>query len=321
MENFVNLKAKEEDKAFYEQILKTFEPISDDLYVFFHADKNKRCFLTRAYFHNYCECFKGDYNISFVQNELSDYQEVIRRLTNFYFPDLSPAQFSDCLQSNVELFRVIKSSDYSDTEKSRLYEFFMDPIPYIQKLQYELLAKEVQLATYYEKRYDRIIKEFGDLTLDFLIEQLKIWRDFSFIKNEGFQLYVSFSLINHMCINFVSTVDGGVVLLGIDYLKAIEGAVSRKNDVSLDDFGAAVSEKNRVKMLDLMMEKGEITCKDLEREFNFSGSTAYHHLTILIKGGVVKTRNEGKTILYSINANQLLAVIDVLNKYIKKGDH
>ena len=321
MENFVNLRAKEEDKAFYDQILNEFEPISDDLYVFFHATQNKRCFMTYSYFHSYREHFKDDFNLSFLQKKLSDYQEVIRRVLDYYFFELTPEEQSDCLQSNVKLFRVIKSSKYLDTEKSRLYEFFMDPIPYIQKLQYELLAKEVQLATYYEKRYDRIIKEFGDLTLDFLIEQLKIWRDFSFIKNEGFQLYVSFSLINHMCINFASTVDGGVGLLGIDYRKTVEEAASRKNDVSLDDFGAAVSEKNRVKMLDLMMEKGEITCKDLEREFNFSGSTAYHHLTILIKGGVVKTRNEGKTILYSINANQLLAVIDVLNKYINKGDH
>ena len=49
------------------------------------------------------------------------------------------------------------------------------------------------------------------------------------------------------------------------------------------------------------MERKEVTCKDLEKTFNFSGSTAYHHITILTKIGAVKIRNEGKTIFYSLN--------------------
>ena len=89
--------------------------------------------------------------------------------------------------------------------------------------------------------------------------------------------------------------------------------------VKLDEFGSALGEESRVRMLDFMLERKEITCKDLERTFNFSGSTAYHHLTILLRYGVVKTRNEGKTVLYSVNQTHFDAVVKVLKKYTTEG--
>lgn len=315
MENFVNKKKETEDRAFYEQILKDFSPISDDLHVFFYAQQNGRCFFTYSYFYPYKEHFASDYNASFLQQKLSDYPKVIRKVIQYYFHELTEEQIDICLNSNVTLFEIIKKSDYSDTEKSRFYEFFMDPIPYIQKLQYELMAKEVQLSAYYEKNYSRIFDAYNHLTIDILVEQLKPLRDLQFLKNGESKLFLSICLINKGCINFTSMNQGFVFLLGDEYMSGIEAAQNQSILIKLDEFGAAIAEESRVKMLDLMLERGEITCKDLEKIFSFSGSTAYHHLTTLMRYGVIKTRNEGKTILYSVNHKCFDAVINLLSKY------
>ena len=315
LEHFVNQKKEKEDKAFYEQIIKDFASDSDDLYVFFHALDNGQCFITRNYFYPYKQKFASDYNFAFLQNELSDYPQVIKKVMRFYFHNLTDEDIESFINSNAKLFDVIKKSDYTDTEKSRLYEFFINPIPYIQTLQRELMVKEIQLSAYYEKNYSKIFDAYNKLTIDILIDQLMPLKDYNFLKNDTVQSYLSFSLLNYEFINFVSLNDGGVILLGVNYLDGIEAIQSRKVNVKLDEFSVALSEVSRVMMLDLMLENGEISCKDLERIFNFSGSTAYHHLTILLRYGVIKTRNEGKTILYSVNTKNFDSFINQLKKY------
>ena len=62
-----------------------------------------------------------------------------------------------------------------------------------------------------------------------------------------------------------------------------------------------LSETSRIEILKLLLERKEVTCKDLERIFNFSGSTAYHHLSLLTKIGAINVRNEKKIIYYSLN--------------------
>jgi len=318
MENVVNKSREKEEKEFYQQVLQDFSPISDDLYVFFHALKNGKCFLTYNYFTNYKNQFVENYNFEFLKNELSNYSEVTERLFRFYFHNLSDSEVVACFGSNVKLFEVIKKSDYSDTEKSRLYEFFMDPVPYVQKLQYELMLKEIQLSVYYEKHYSSIFEAYNKLTLDILIEQLKPIRDYEFLKKEENELYLSFCLLNNGSINLMLIEKGALGLLGTHYLNVVKEIQAPKTSIKLDEFGTAISEASRVAMLDLMLEKGEITCKDMEKAFHFSGSTAYHHLTILLKCGVVKTRNEGKTVLYSVNDKYFDVAIDILSKYSEK---
>lgn len=319
MDGFIDPKKEKEDTEYYEQVIKNFDPISDELYVFFHGLKNKQCFMTLNYFYRFKNTFSTNYNISVIQDALSDYSDVVKRVITYYFYQLSAEEVEKCAQSNVQLFKVIKQSKYSDTEKSRLYEFFTEPVWYIQKLQYELLAKEVQLRSYYEKNYSRILEAYSNLTIDVLSEQLKVVNDLRCFENCDNQLQLSFCLVNKKCVNFVSVDKGVILLLGDEYINGIEIIQTRVASVKLDEFGSALAEESRVKMLDLMLEKGEITCKDLERIFNFSGSTAYHHLTILLKNGVIKTRNEGKTILYSVNNKCFDVAIDILSKYSSGG--
>ena len=66
-------------------------------------------------------------------------------------------------------------------------------------------------------------------------------------------------------------------------------------------FGEIFSEQNRIDILRFMCERKEISSKDLERHLNFTGSTVYYHLTMMLKENMITARNQGRLVLYSIN--------------------
>ena len=112
-----------------------------------------------------------------------------------------------------------------------------------------------------------------------------------------------------------------MILLKYAYnLKSVYVVYSKdqSEEPDLCSLGTALCEESRIKILNFLLEREEVTCKDLEKEFSFSGSTAYHHINIMAKSGLVKTRNEGKTILYSINAKYIRNIIGVFNNFLKK---
>lgn len=149
--NELNTNGKQsENIEYFDDLLEQFSDIPEDLYIFFHTLEHGRCFLTTQYFYPYKEQFTTTFNFKFFQNELLDKERLIRNLIRFYFCELSEEKLIECINSETAIFLCIKNSNYSDTEKSRLYEFFLDPEPYLQTLQFELMAKELMLSQYYK---------------------------------------------------------------------------------------------------------------------------------------------------------------------------
>lgn len=322
---YVNQLPDDEKKAeriiFFKNVLKQFGDISDDLYVFFHTIETGKAFLPTCYFTPYHKQFSSKYNFDFFSNLLQDKDSVVRSLIKFYFYDLNDEVINNCQASYVQLFSHIKNSKYSDAEKSKLYEFFINPTPYINKLQAELLSKEIFLSQYYKNNYEKIIDAFNQISYELLNEQLKDFRKLDFLEKENEEIYISYCLLNKYCFYFCYLDNGFMHILGYDYLSLLDFIKKERKAPSLNSLGNALCEESRVKILNFLLEHEEVTCKDLEKEFSFSGSTAYHHITIMVKAGVVKTRNEGKTILYSLSKNYFDAIIGVLSKYsnVSKG--
>jgi len=292
---------KEAYKKYLEETLKNFGDISDDLYVFYHAIKNGRCFITTYYMDPYKEHFPADFNFKFFKNLLSDTDGMIRNLIRFYLYDLSEEVLEECLSSTEKLFSYIKASKYTSEEKSKLYEFFINPAPYFQTLQYELIEKEILLSAYYKDNYDKIIEAHNNTTFEVLCQPVTGEIDLSFLNDNDQVLYTSYCLLHKYFMKLSFVREGVVYLLGVDYTSIISALVKTQKKQPLEDLCGALSETSRIQILKLLLERKEVTCKDLEKTFNFSGSTAYHHITILTKIGAVKVRNEGKTIYYSLN--------------------
>ena len=301
--SFVDETKKEAYKKYLIDTLQHFGDISDDLYVFYHAMKNGRCFMTTYYINPYKDHFSTDFNFKFFKNLLSDTEGLIRNLMQFYLYDLSRESLEECFSSTEKLFSYIKASKYSSEEKNKLYEFFIDPTPYLQALQYELIEKEILLSAYYKEHYATILEAHNNTTFEVLCENVKDIRDLSFLRDEEQSLYTSFCLVNKYFMQLFFIKEAAVYLLGYDYVSVVSAILKAKKTHSLEDLCSALSETSRIRILELLLERKEVTCKDLEKIFNFSGSTAYHHITLLTKIGAVKIRNEGKTIFYSLNRN------------------
>ena len=306
---------KEAYKKYLEETLKNFGDISDDLYVFYHAKKNGRCFITTYYMDPYKQKFATNFDFKYLKNLLSDTEQVKKNLTRFYLYDLSEEELEDCFLSTSKLVANIKKSKYSGDEKSKLYEFFIDPIPYIQTLQYELIEKEILLSAYYKENYETILEVHNNTTFEVLCENVKDIRDLSFLREEEQSLYTSFCLLNKYYMNLFFLTNGAIYLLGVDYASIISALVKSQKKQPLEELCGALGETSRMQILNLLLERKEVTCKDLEKFFNFSGSTAYHHISLLTKAGAVKVRNEGKTIYYSLNRRYFDTMISQLKSF------
>ncbi|WP_436667249.1 ArsR/SmtB family transcription factor [Latilactobacillus sakei] len=64
----------------------------------------------------------------------------------------------------------------------------------------------------------------------------------------------------------------------------------------------ALSDRNRVKVIDLLSNGEKCAC-DLLEEFDFSQPTLSHHMKVLIEAGIVQARKSGKWQHYSLNSD------------------
>ena len=82
------------------------------------------------------------------------------------------------------------------------------------------------------------------------------------------------------------------------------------NDASL--LCKALSDPNRLKIVQLLSEGEKCACKLLE-EFNITQPTLSHHMRILCECGLVEVRKEGRWVHYSINCQKLSCFVDFIS--------
>lgn len=314
-----NGKSVTENTKYCNSILEQFGEIPEELLVFFNAARSNVSLMTKYYFMDYKNEFAKGFGFDFVQSALNDRDQMIRNVIRFYFYDANEEDLDDYVASPRNLFAAIKASSYSSEVKTSLYEFFHDPDYYINLLRYELMQKEVQLSEYYKGNYQKIIESYNNTTIDVLKKASRELGDYNFIGSETEVVNLSYCLISNYLICFLMSGAEVMSLLGCDYVSAMGWSYNKIEEIKLDEFGNAIGDISRAKILWFIREQGEATCKDLEKEFDFSGSTAYHHITLMTRVGVLKTRNEGKTVFYSINQKYFDAAIGVMNMFSTKN--
>jgi ArsR family transcriptional regulator len=318
--NFINYNKSIDDTDYLNKVLLDFDVISDDLLPFFFLKDNSKCFMTEYYYEPYKEEFTTSYNLLTVQTNISNHGKVIANLIQYYFPDLSETTIAEWKDSITFVGDMIKKSKYSDSLKSSLYSFFINPSPVIQKLSYELMAKEFLLSKQYEKNYIKIAELQHQIDIDNLSNNMKMWSNQKCDIDSFDDIYISICLINKNCIKIYLYKNQNILILGTDYIDYSDYLLNEDKLPELDVFGNALSEKNRIEILDLILKKDEITIKDIEQELGFTGTNAYYHLSLMINAKIIKSRNQGRTILYSINKHHIELVCGVLKKYINKSE-
>ncbi|MBQ9121530.1 MAG: helix-turn-helix transcriptional regulator [Clostridia bacterium] len=298
----------------YENWYEKVSDVSDDLFLFFYSPDKTACLVTTYYFRPYADTFIGGYSFSTFLKALSNRDQLIRDMIRYYLVDVTDEEIEECVSSLVKLFDRIKATSHTDEVKKKLYEFFIDPEPYIHSLLFELTEKKHLVEDHYKDTYEDIIAVYNRTTYEGLARCLEEAESTNLEKLHT-SVRVSYCMLNKVLFAKFSSEDGVLFLLGLDYDKTFQPMEEPIKMADLESLGSAFCEESRAKIMELLLERGALTCKDLEKAFEFSGSTAYHHVTILVRTGAVKTHNVGKTIYYSINNDYFDSIIRTLRKY------
>ena len=313
--NFNRNNKLEQDIAFYNRVLENFAPIPEELLPFFRIIDDERCFMTRKFFDPFRDEFMSSFELPRVQEALTDLKQVVANVVNYYFPD-EECKAEDLPSLNT-LNGWLKKSSFTAESKSSLYSFFIDPAPVVQKLSYELIAKEFQLSKWREGEYPRLMELQENFDLEMLIQKISTLPTQRWDMDKYDEFYVTFCLINKNCIKAEFYGDKAVLFLGSNYEEILDQLW--KQTPQLDTFGNALAEKNRVDILELILQEGEITIKDIEQRLGFTGTNAYYHLSLMIKANLLCTRTRGRTVLYSLNRRYFDAVMENMQKYGSGG--
>lgn len=247
---------------------------------------------------------------------LKHYDWIINGVMKFYFKDIPQEMIQECRTSMKSLNKLIVESEYSSEIKSALYSFFIDPIPVIQKLSSELVEKELLLKARYEECLNKIEALQNRLSFDKLAVDMKNEK-MSLDLEQFDEVYVSVSSIVRQEFYYVQYENVITLIIGLDYEEFSEWWFSFGAPIRLDWVGTALSEKNRIDILNLMLQKQEITQREIEKELGMTPANSYYHMGLLIKANMINRRHQGRTILYSINKECIEEVIRQLSKYVK----
>lgn len=302
MPQFGNPQKAYEDSAHFKKMLTGIE-FSEDLQLFFYLGERKKTFISLYYFDN---LMGPNYTLSTLLAALMDCQRVASDLTAFYFPDA--AEVADN-PSITNIGPLIKASDYESGLKNSLYGFFLDPVPVIQQLSLELLEKYQYIRQIHQNRQNDLFQTQQQINKEISLNK------FVYCDAPIDFKYVSFCLVNKNCIKFTPVSDEAVLIIGFDYVDSWNYYSNKRLLPELDIFCAALSEKNRVEILKMLHHGKEITIRDIEQRLGLTGTNAYYHLSLMMKAGLIVSRNDGRTVLYRLNPPVFDAMAAILKEY------
>lgn len=308
----INYNKTSEDTEYFNKIYLDYANISDELLPFFYLKNEHTCLISQFYYDDYVNSFENDYGFSTLYKALSKKEKLKENLIKFYFPE-TMLEISEQKNSTEYICKCIRNSKYSDMLKCALYSFFIETEYTINKLLEEVLSVYESMKRKYENELEALVKFESNFKMK-LIENYYNNVEMLDIKKYKSILVVP-CLYCKNSIKYYLNKQKLILLVGIDYIEYLASISFQKCVSRLDLFGNAIAEKNRVDILNLMLEKEEITRKDLEQELKLTGTNSYYHLNLMIKANIIKTRTFGKNVYYSINKQSIAAVINMLEKY------
>jgi ArsR family transcriptional regulator len=148
--------------------------------------------------------------------------------------------------------------------------------------------------------FDNIIKDkIMMLSENERIEKLYKFNEIN--KNYNTNLFISISIINRFgCLAIFH--DNDFFLLGDDFINKIDTLFENNNiEINMPALGKILSEPIRLKILSLLKEHHEIYTGELCEILDMSLTAVFYHVNMMLLEKMLKTRNEGRKVFYSIN--------------------
>lgn len=303
----------EQDVKFFEEVLQQTERFPEELGLFFRMRGGERCFLLTKYFYD-GRHMKSDLEPAVFPAAFSDRDEMVRDVAEFYFgrnkqfPAYGDSGFLQVVGKELRALAV-------DAElKNSLYAFFVDPDAVLKMLAAAWKTGEETVSRLHKEARAVLSREKEELSCGVLQNALREHEGRSFSLPEDQK--VSFCVLTrNLILRTMGADNDAIILLGVNFGEYVNFLSSRNSGPELEMFGMALGEKNRLHILDLILERGEVTVAEMKEELTLSHTNAYYHLTMLQRAGVLKCRTSGRVIYYSINPVRFEEAYQMMAKY------
>jgi ArsR family transcriptional regulator len=281
--------ANEEDLSFYDSLISQCGKLPEDIIPFFYIEKNGPCFLTLFYLLNKTDFER--YSIQTLLSELKDLELLKNNLSEFYFGSKN--------RYNDDYMSLIEKADLSLNLKYRITRVFAN-LSNSSRLVISIVEKVIPIINEIYMGFDNIIKDkIMMLSENDRIEKLYKFNEIN--KNYNTNLFISISIINRFgCLAIFH--DNDFFLLGDDFINKIDTLFENNNiEINMPALGKILSEPIRLKILSLLKEYHEIYTGELCEILDMSLTAVFYHVNMMLLEKMLKTRNEGRKVFYSIN--------------------
>ncbi|EZQ10139.1 MULTISPECIES: helix-turn-helix transcriptional regulator [Acidianus] len=86
----------------------------------------------------------------------------------------------------------------------------------------------------------------------------------------------------------------------------------------LERLFGSLSDSTRIKIVMLVMERGEISVNEIAKSLGKSQSLISHHLACLRNCGILKVEKKEKYSVYSINGEEIRELLEIAIQHVKK---
>lgn len=302
---------KEEDFMFFENIINQCSKISDDILPFFYIEKNNSSFMS-----TYCLMSKNNisslknYTINNLISEISDTEQLKNSLSEYYFGSVN--------KNNNNYYDLIENTNYNHNIKYRLTRIFSD-IPKASKMLIDYINKLVPVLENIYSGFDDIINErINKISDEKRIKAVLEAQKFNNSINDD--IYFSICIISRYATYCMKIGNEILLILGEESINNIDEKKDiEENNYNIDifSFGKAISDQTRFKILELLKGNKEIYTSEICELLNISLTTVSYHLNMMLQEKLLKTRNEGRKVFYSINQDYLSVLGNKIINYNK----
>ncbi len=302
IDTFVRNGNELKDLQIIENIIEKFENLNSKLLLLGYRERSKESLLD-SLFTGYADEKMGNWDAEGFLSYVTDIERFKTYATNYFFG-------TSAVENIFE--KIGDAENLSSSLKSILYDFFLFPEKYMALVKDELRRVFLTLDKYYNDNLECILTCQEAFNYELLDNE-----NIPFAKKKKWDkglstCYVSFSLISKYAMERNKIVNSGWVVLGYDYAKAFEEPNEVKVDIAA--FGNAFGDKLRVKILELIVQNGEMTLADLSKEIGVVNTIAIYHLDILKKENLLLHRYQGRKVLYCLNTSQINRGMDAIRR-------
>ncbi len=288
MSRFVNPKRRAADIRYFRDVMRSFETPPKELRPIFALNGEKSYALCRLLPQI---VQTGVFTAECVTAAVPDAQTLALDVVRFYLP-----QF-DTMPEIENLARSVVTLDADENIKYYLLALCLSPQEGYEALCSAVSRRFKELKPLYAEGKAKIRQVRDRLDEKKIIASLREQTDVSGASPEAFTVGVT--LLAHNTALLIPS-NSCALLLGSEFESSVKtGADNVKPDIVL--MGKALGEEKRIAVLRMLASEEEITSLTLQRRLKLSMTATHYHLELLQQAGMLNTRNEGRTIYYSLN--------------------